>query len=126
MKRRQAFTGQSESSSQQAVIRWWAFISRSRKLPENALMAFPLQAARSPRNGARMKAEGARKGSPDMFLSVGRSNAHGLFIEMNTAVGRVSPEQLEMLTGLAARGYITVVARSSAEAISAIEIYLAT
>ena len=125
MKRRQTFQGQSESSSQQAVIRWWAFISRARKLPENALMAFPLQAARSPRNGARMKAEGARKGSPDMFLAVGRSNAHGLFIEMKTAVGRVSPEQLEMLTGLAARGYITVVARSSAEAISAIEIYLA-
>jgi len=126
MKRRQTFQGQSESSSQQAVIRWWAFISRARKLPENALMAFPLQAARSPRNGARMKAEGARKGSPDMFLSVGRGESHGLFIEMKTAVGRVSPEQLEMLTGLAARGYITVVARSSAEAISAIEIYLAT
>lgn len=116
--------GPSESSEQQAVIRWWSVACKQYGLKEQILLAVPLQAARSPRNGARMKAEGARKGTPDLFLACQASNCGGLWIEMKTATGRVSPEQVVMISLLQERGYGVAVCRSSAEAIKSIANYL--
>ena len=121
---RKKYDGPSESQIQQAVIRWWAVTCKQHGIPEHLLLAIPLQAARSPQNGDRMKREGARKGTPDMLLAVARYGYHGLWIEMKTSVGRVSPEQEAMMIDLKARDYGCVVCRSYEEAIDAIGNYL--
>ena len=114
----------SESISQQAIIKWWGYAHKGFGVPENLLMAFPLQGARTPRNGARMKAEGMRRGTPDMFLAIARKGTHGLWIEMKSQAGKITPEQNSILHDLGQQDYHSIVCRSSAEAIELIEHYL--
>jgi VRR-NUC domain len=117
----------SESQSQQALIRWWAAICGQHGLAEELLIAVPLQAARTARNGARMKAEGARAGTPDLMLIVPRGGHPLLAIEMKrggTAKGYLSQNQKRMLKLLVEQGCVCVVARSTDEARRAIETYL--
>ena len=120
----------SESAEQQAVIRWWATAHLSYSLPEHLLFAVPLQAARTARNGARMKSEGARVGTPDMFLLAARGAFHGAAIEMKRGKshgkpgGKLSDEQREFLADLTAQGYYTAVCYSADDAITTIQNYL--
>lgn len=109
-----------ESRMQQELMKWWATFGEMMGLPEHLLMAFPLQGARTARNGARMKAEGMRRGLPDLLLAVARGTHHGLWIEMKTAKGYVNPHQKAMLASLAKQGYLTQVCRSTDEAEAAI------
>lgn len=113
-----------ESQSQQAVIRWWAIECEKHSLPEKCLKAFPLQGARTKKNGARLKAEGMRAGTLDMFLGVPRGPYHGLWIELKTPVGVLSPAQKEMLKLELSQGYATVVCRGADEAKAVITAYL--
>jgi len=100
------------------------------ELPESLLMAFPLQGSRTPRNGARMKAEGMRRGTPDMFLAApsgqawGSGPRNGLWIEMKSADGKQSPEQKAMAEVLKAQNYQYELCHSPEEAIQAISWYL--
>jgi hypothetical protein len=116
--------GPSESDIQQEVIRQWAALCASYGLAENLLMAFPLQAARTPRNGARMKREGMRKGTLDLFLAVPAQGYHGLWIEMKTEKGVVSDEQTAMLVILNEQNYVTAVCRDVIPAMTEIKMYL--
>lgn len=113
-----------ESLSQQALIKWWAVACHEFRLPEEVLMAFPLQGVRSARNGGRMKSEGMRKGTPDVLLAVPRGDCCALWIEMKSPVGYLRPEQKKMLAMLTEHGAATVVCRSTEEAIKAITGYL--
>jgi hypothetical protein len=124
-KNRTPSSGPSESQMQQDLIRWWHHACAGFSLSENLLFAIPLQAARSPRNGARMKAEGARAGTPDLMLCVASRWKHGLFLELKTPIGRVSPVQKLMLWTLECQRYTVTVCRSTEEAKRAIEEYLA-
>jgi len=117
--------GPSESQIQQALIHWWHHACGAYSIPERLLMAFPLQAARTPRNGARMKAEGCRAGTLDLMLAVSRGRFHGLWIEMKTPKGIVSPDQKEVISLLLSQGYSASICRSTEEAIEAIQTYLA-
>ena len=74
--------------------------------------------------GMKLKAEGLRQGVPDLFLPVARMGKHGLFIEMKTATGRVSPAQKAWHDRLRAQGYFVSVCRGWAEAREEITIYL--
>ncbi len=114
-----------ESKSQQAVIRWFAYAHKGLGVSdERLLMAFPLQGARTAQNGARLKAEGMRAGTPDMLLAVRRGNYAGIWIEMKTLAGRLTDSQDEMGVLLAKHGYCVAVCRSADEAIRTIEVYL--
>jgi hypothetical protein len=114
-----------ESAEQQAVVRWWAMISGTYGLSEKVLMACPAQAARSPRGGARMKAEGYRAGTPDLFLATARNGCHGLFIEMKKRDGgKLSDSQKEMSFELGEQGYRTAVAYGAEAARAIITEYL--
>jgi len=117
---------QPESLSQQAVVAWWAAECVLHGLPEKTLKAFPLAGARTKKNGSRLKCEGMRAGTLDMFLGVPRGSWHGLWIEMKAPKGTISPAQKEMLKLELAQGYCTVVCRSTDEAKAAILSYLAT
>jgi hypothetical protein len=115
---------QLESKEQQFVIRWWATACHGYSLPEHILMANPLGGYRTKETAARLKAEGARAGTPDLFLAVMRGGAGGLWIEMKTPTGRVEPEQAIFMNDLLAQGYQVKLCRSAPEAIGEINNYL--
>lgn len=64
----------------------------------------------------RMRAAGQRKGVLDIECMVPIGCAHGLFIEMKSAVGRPTPEQAARIRRLSDRGYVATIARSWQEA----------
>lgn len=115
-----------ESQSQQALIKWWRFTALHHRIDERKLMGFPLQGARTSKNGARLKAEGMRAGTPDLFLALRRGDRCGLWIEMKTVKkgSKLQQSQKEMLK-LLSGDYATVVCRSTAEAQAVILAYLA-
>lgn len=114
-----------EHQIQCAVIRWWDLRCRTFGIPRFALFAIPNAGAGAQKGQAgKMKAEGVRKGIPDLFLAVPRQNAGGLFIEMKSRKGQIRMEQREVMDSFAALGYRVAVARSVTEAIAAICEYL--
>ncbi len=124
-KSRRTSTGESESQIQCRIMDWWRVMHRQFGVPdERLLMAFPLAGARTPRNGARMKREGLRAGTPDMFLAVGRGSHHGLWIELKKETGVASPEQKAALIALRSQGYEAYLCIGYGQAIAAITDYL--
>lgn len=122
---------ESESQIQQRIMRWWKYAHKGLGVPdERLLMAFPLQGARTARNGARMKAEGLRKGTPDLLLAVAGRDVlsefafRGLWIELKKHGGNASPEQSEFLEILRREGYEAKLCIGFDAAKSAIEEYL--
>ncbi len=113
-----------ESQEQQELIKWWALVCGTHKIPERLLMAFPLQGARTKQNGARLKAEGMRAGTPDLFLAVPRGKYHGLWVEMKTAKGVLSDAQKLMLADLDVQHYAAFACYSFDQASELIVKYL--
>lgn len=95
----------SEHSEQVALVKWLEL--ESRKHPELALcFAVPNGARTSMSTARKLKAEGLRRGCPDLFWPVSR----GLAIELKKAKGgRVSPEQKWWLNALNEQGYLALV-----------------
>ena len=131
-----------ESRMQQAFVRWWDVAFRSLGVPDKRLLfAIPNGGARNAVTGAVLKAEGVRRGVPDLMLAVpvdgyrtnGQSgdgyaeewfSSHGLFLEFKTSEGRVSEEQESMQAFLRTCGYVVAVVRGFDEAERAITRYL--
>lgn len=72
----------------------------------------------------RLKEEGVKRGVPDYCLPVSRLNYHGLFIELKTLVGKLSPEQRSWLSSLQAQGYMAVMCRGWMQAAETLKAYL--
>ena len=124
--------GSPEHDEQVKVFEWASIMSS--KIPElKLLFAIP--------NGAfygghwsvanRMKAEGVKKGVPDIFLPVVMQRSElayevdsGLWIEMKAGKNKPSEQQKWWLEQLEKQGYVTRVCYSAEEAIEAIEDYL--
>lgn len=97
----------SESMEQQALFRWAAY--QSGKFPELVLLYHvPNEGKRSVSAGARLKAEGLKKGVPDLCLPVARGKYHGLYIELKAQGGRLTGEQAGWLSALNSQGYKAV------------------
>ena len=79
---------------------------------------------RSPRQGAMAKAMGLRPGVPDLHLPIGRPGYIGLWIELKTEKGRVTPNQRRWLDQMEQWGHRVEVCRSVEEAQEVIEDYL--
>ena len=108
----------------QAGLFKWAKLA-SALHPELALLfAIPNGGARDPITGAMLKAEGVKRGVPDLFLPAAAGPFHGLFLEMKTASGRLSPEQHQWQRGLIKQGYACVTAHSLEQAIDTLTRYL--
>lgn len=69
------------------------------------LHATPNGGARSKKAGAEMKAEGQKRGYPDLSLDAPRGIYHGLRIEMKAGAGRPTPHQKAWLNLLFKQGY---------------------
>lgn len=114
-----------EHEEQAALLSWWRWYAPTRGVDERLLMAIPNAGKRSRAAGRWFKAEGLRKGAPDLLLAIPRGRWHGLFVEnKRRAGGRVSGEQEDMLALLAAQGYHVTVCRGWDEARRAIREYM--
>ena len=100
----------SEFEHQCALFDWASLAMRQR--PDLAmLVAVPNGGQRHKVVAAKLKASGAKAGYPDIALNLARGGYHGLFIELKTQTGRVSPEQRDWLDRLIAAGNRAVVCR---------------
>lgn len=124
--------GGSESDHQKAFFCWCA-LNRSRFPELEFCFAIPNGGKRDKITAARMKAEGARPGVPDICLPARNAvSCHaihgrfylGLFIEMKVGKGTASTEQLKYHTFLIEQGYRVAVCYSWIEAAQAVEQYL--
>lgn len=115
--------GATEDDEQETVFEWAALMSG--RWPELGMMVhIPNEGKRSVSYGARLKRMGMRRGFPDMMLPVARGGSHGLFIELKTANGKPSEDQLRWLDRLNEQGYKAIIAYGAGEAIEAIRSYL--
>ena len=114
----------SESAEQQHLFQWARMMSG--RWPELGLMyKITNEGRRSRANGARMVAEGMKKGVPDICLPVPRGGHHGLYIELKRERNsRVTQEQMEWIEALVEQGYVAAVCRGCDEAIELITGYL--
>lgn len=142
-----------EHNAQVAVIVWWHAACRGYNLQEQLLFAIPngsalgvgkedWQVRQRIIRGKRLKDEGLRAGTFDLFLSVPRGSFSqlttcatqrittwrwcGLYLEMKTATGVVSLDQIQFQKAVETQGYKAVICRSQNEAVNAIIQYLKT
>lgn len=111
----------SESQEQVALMDWLRL-----QYPDVALHTIYIcnEAVRSPRTGALFKRKGLMPGASDLFIAWPSGQWHGLFIELKTKIGIVSPTQKEFLMRMNAKGYLARVARGADEGIEIIKQYL--
>lgn len=117
--------GPSEHQIQTAVIDWWRLAYRAYMLPEFALFAIPNGGARDPITGSRLKAEGVRKGIPDLMLAAPCGATCGLFLEMKVGSKKLTEEQIAFILHAKSAGYVASAHYSAESAIAAIKEYLA-
>lgn len=67
--------------------------------------------------------QGMLRGVPDLFLPVPKNGYFGLFIEMKSANGKPTADQLSFLNNVGSMGYMTKICYSADEAIKTIEDY---
>ena len=103
----------------------WAHYAQGKYPALSLLYAIPNGGARHPVVAAKLKAEGVKRGVPDICLPVARGKWHGLYIELKRQKGaRPSPEQDDWLTALNRAGYLAVWCRGWDLAAAQIETYL--
>lgn len=113
-----------ESDEQIALFRWAAYETGAH--PElSMLYHIPNERRCTARQGARMNAEGRRKGVPDICLPVPKGGYHGLYIELKrTKGGTVSDDQKGWIKALQRCGYRAEVCRGWEPAMKVIMDYL--
>jgi hypothetical protein len=105
-----------EHAEQSALFKWaWANRSKNRSL--ELMFAIPNGGHRHIGVARKLKAEGVKPGVPDIFLPwpvtgsqwPNKTGYSGLFLEMKSSTGRVSPEQADYLSALRDAGYMAMV-----------------
>ena len=86
--------------------------------------AIPNGTRTSIRVATKMKREGVLKGIADIFIPKPCGGYSGMWIEMKTAKGTLSPEQKAFRTAMLEAGYYAVTCRSVQDAIEEIVQYL--
>ena len=90
------------------------------------IFAVPNGGARHVAVAAKLKAEGVKRGVPDVCLPVSRGGYHGLWIELKAPGGRTSEAQDWWIARLLREGYLVqVVTGEWTEAKTIVERYLA-
>lgn len=114
----------SEHDEQVSLIQWAAWYPEIR----DHLFAIPNGGDRNPIVGARLKAEGVRKGVHDLMLPIARRGYHGLWIEMKSRDPRSKASDDQKIWGarMARQGYYAVVTAGWEAATSVIHWYMET
>jgi hypothetical protein len=112
-----------EHQHQKALVAWAGYAAAAD--PRLRLLyAVPNGANRGPAAAGKSKAEGQKRGVPDLCLPVPVMDLHGLYLELKVGAGRLSPEQRVWLKELADLRYGAVVAYGWEAAKDAITDYL--
>ena len=107
-------------------VKLFAYIAEQAALGDDRyrnVFAIPMGGMRDAITGARLKAEGARAGVPDIFVAVPAQGKHGLFIEMKKDGGTLSKKQEIWRERLLAAGYGFAVAYGYEDAIGLLTTY---
>lgn len=114
--------GPTEDAIHIALIRWLAY-----QHPAIAPRVHhsPNGGWRTKATAGRLKAQGVRPGFPDLILPQRRGGFSGLAIELKSATGRPTPEQLDWLDWLAAQGWQAVVCKGFDAAKDTLAAYIA-
>ena len=113
----------SEHDSQTAFMNYVRF--REGAIPElQWLHAVPNGGARNAVTGARMKAEGVRKGVWDICWPFPCGGYKGLYIELKHGRNKLTPEQEAFGEFVRKQGYKTAVAYTAEKAIEILEEYI--
>lgn len=111
-----------EHVEQAALVRWFDLQYPALR---GRLAAVPNGGDRHPAVAGKLKAEGVRKGYPDLQLLMPRGCYHGLIIELKRIKGgRVEPEQADWIDWLSGQGYMAVVCKGADQACETIKRYL--
>lgn len=108
----------------QKLIFQWALAIRSKYPDLKLLHHIPNGGKRDKIEAVNLKAQGVKRGVPDLHLPVSRHGFHSLYIELKTETGKTSPEQDWWINGLEAVGNCARVCHGYEEAIRLIEWYL--
>lgn len=119
-----------ESKTQQACVRWFRY-----NYPRLLIFSIPNGAVLSGnkmqriKQWNRLKAEGALPGVPDLFIPVKSAGTidrqySGLFVEMKSEKGKLSPEQITIHDSLSALGYKVAICRTLDEFVKTVNQYL--
>jgi len=72
----------------------------------------------------KLKEEGLQPGVPDLFLAVGNSIYHGMFIEIKSKTDRLRKKQVDMIRELESENYKCIIVRSLDEFMEQINEYM--
>ena len=112
-----------EHDIQRNLFTWAGFAKNT--YPELKWMfAVPNGGKRHRLTAVKLKAEGVKAGVADVMLPAIRGNYGGLWVEMKTPKGRLTPNQKQFLQDMDKAGYKTAVCFSTKQAIDEIEQYL--
>ena len=113
----------SEHSEQVALFQW-AKLAEGEHAELALLFAIPNGGHRHKAVAGKLRAEGVRRGVPDICLPVARGEHHGLYVEMKWGKNRPTAPQLRWLKCLRDQGYQTAVCYGFDEARETIIEYL--
>lgn len=114
-----------EHEEQCRVIKWAKTMAMAGRGEYSLLFAIPNGGARNAAVGGKLKAEGVKRGVPDLCLPVPKGEYHGLYIEMKKRRGgRVRKHQKQWIKRLRKQGYAAHVCRGADHAIDTIAEYL--
>lgn len=113
-----------ESWEQEQFFRW--VYGHQIKYPELQLINGSMNGVRvGPKTMKNLKAQGLRRGIPDIDVPIARRGAHGLRIEMKrVSGGSISSDQRRIHTMLEKQGYTVCVCRGWREAVGVLINYL--
>ena len=74
--------------------------------------------------GGQMRALGVKPGVPDLLLPQRSGPDNGLALEFKSAIGQLTPEQVEWKAHLIEQGWLFLLVRSADEARAAVQHYL--
>lgn len=98
----------SEAQEQEALIEW-ANMTRNKFPMLFRLFHIANGGSRHPAEAVHLKKQGVKPGVPDLFLPWPVKPFHGLWVEMKSQTGRVSPLQVEWIEWLRSAGYAAFV-----------------
>jgi len=92
-----------EHELQAACVKWFSL-----QYPQydRMLFAIPNGGHRDIRTAARLKAEGVKRGVPDLFLSIPRGGYNGLYIEMKYGDNKLTADQEKFFNQATELGYL--------------------
>ncbi len=114
-----------EHQEQVTLFKWARFAAA--RWPELALLhAIPNGGHRHKATAALLKAEGVKRGVPDICLPVSRGGWYGLYIELKAEGGSASLEQRRWIAALQRQGYRAELCKGWEQARRLIEDYMST